>query len=80
LAALDCVDYVVLFSESTPARLLSELKPDVLVKGADYTLDKVVGRDIVEGYGGRVELIPLVPGQSTSRLVRSIIEKYGQNR
>jgi D-beta-D-heptose 7-phosphate kinase/D-beta-D-heptose 1-phosphate adenosyltransferase len=76
LSALDCVDYVILFSEPTPERLLTELRPDVLVKGADYRLDQVVGRKLVEGYGGRVELIPLVPGQSTSRIVQSIIKRY----
>lgn len=81
LSALDCVDFVVLFSEPTPERLLTELKPDVLVKGADYTLEQVVGRKLVEGYGGRVELVPLVPGQSTSRIVRSIIKRYrGKSR
>jgi len=75
------VDFVVLFSEPTPERILTELRPDVLVKGADYTLDQVVGRKLVEGYGGRVALIPLVPGQSTSRIVQSIIKRYrGQSR
>ena len=80
LSALDCVDYVILFSESTPKRLITELRPDVLVKGGDYTLDQVVGREIVEGYGGCVKLIPLVPGQSTSKIVQSIIERYSQPR
>jgi D-beta-D-heptose 7-phosphate kinase / D-beta-D-heptose 1-phosphate adenosyltransferase len=75
LAALDCVDYVVLFSEPTPMRLIADLLPDVLVKGDDYSVEEVVGREFVEGYGGRVELISLVPGLSTSRIVDSIIER-----
>lgn len=76
LAALDCVDYIVLFSELTPERLIKEIKPDILVKGGDYTKDKVVGRDIVESYGGRVELVPVVKGMSTSNIVKKIVEKY----
>lgn len=76
LAALDCVDYVVLFSELTPERLINGIKPDVLVKGGDYTKGQVVGRDIVESYGGRVELVPIVEGMSTSNIVKKIMEKY----
>ena len=67
--ALACVDAVVLFDEDTPLRLIEELVPDVLVKGADYTLDRVVGRDVVEAAGGRVALAPLLPDHSTSRLI-----------
>ncbi len=67
--ALGCVDAVALFDEDTPLRLIQELVPDVLVKGADYTLDRVVGRDVVEAAGGRVALAPLLPGHSTSRLI-----------
>ena len=72
LAALRFVDYVTLFSESTPLRLIQAVRPDVLVKGGDYTLDQIVGRDVVEGYGGRVEVVPLLPGLSTSNLVEAI--------
>ncbi len=80
LAALDCVDYVILFSNSTPEALLSELKPDVLVKGGNHTPHQVPGRNLVEGYGGRVEIIPLFPGQSTSRLVQSILHTYADDQ
>lgn len=66
LAALETVDAVVLFSEDTPIKLIEALKPDLLVKGADYTVDKVVGADVVTASGGRVLLIDLVPGQSTT--------------
>ena len=62
LAALDCIDYVVLFDEDTPLELISTLRPDILVKGGDYTPDAVVGKDVVESYGGRVELITFVDG------------------
>jgi D-beta-D-heptose 7-phosphate kinase/D-beta-D-heptose 1-phosphate adenosyltransferase len=69
LAALGCVDYVVEFNEDTPLRLIEAIRPHVLVKGADYKAEQVVGRDFVEAHGGTVVLIPLVAGQSTSRLV-----------
>jgi D-beta-D-heptose 7-phosphate kinase / D-beta-D-heptose 1-phosphate adenosyltransferase len=72
LAALECVDAVVTFDEDTPLEALEKLRPDVLVKGADYGLDQVVGRDLVESYGGRVELAPIVPDHSTSALVSKI--------
>ena len=72
IAALECVDAVVTFEEDTPLEVLKKLRPDVLVKGADYGLDQVVGRDLVEGYGGRVVLAPLEPDQSTSALVSRI--------
>jgi rfaE bifunctional protein nucleotidyltransferase chain/domain len=75
VAALESVDAVYLFDETTPADLITGLLPDVLVKGADYTLDEVVGRDVVEAAGGRVELIPLVEGRSTTGLVRRIREE-----
>ena len=71
LAALRDVDAVVLFHEDTPLELIRRLRPDVLVKGGDYTRDTVVGSDDVESWGGRVVIVPLVPGQSTT----SIIEK-----
>jgi D-beta-D-heptose 7-phosphate kinase/D-beta-D-heptose 1-phosphate adenosyltransferase len=69
LAALSAVDAVVLFEEDTPLRLIEALRPDVLVKGGDYTEDAVIGAREVRAWGGRVELIPLVPGASTTRLI-----------
>jgi D-beta-D-heptose 7-phosphate kinase/D-beta-D-heptose 1-phosphate adenosyltransferase len=68
LAALSNVDGVVLFDEETPLELIRELKPDVLVKGGDYVPDQVVGREIVERGNGRVVIVPLVPGQSSTKL------------
>jgi len=76
LAALDAVDFVTLFAEPTPLALIEAIRPDVLVKGGDYALDQVVGRDVVESYGGRVALVPVVEGFSTSDIVRRIVERH----
>ena len=75
LAALACVDYVVLFGEATPLALIKSLKPDVLVKGGDYTLETVVGREEVEASGGSVHLIPYIEGVSTTELVARIVQR-----
>ena len=72
IAALGFVDYVVVFEEDTPFELIEELKPDIIVKGGDYTVERVVGRDIVESHGGRVHIIPLLEGVSTSSLIEKI--------
>ncbi len=69
VAALACVDGVVLFDDETPLALIRGLRPDVLVKGADYTRAAIVGADDVEGWGGRVVRVPLVPGFSTTDLL-----------
>lgn len=76
MAALDCIDYVCLFEEDTPLELITALKPQILVKGGDYTPEGVVGKDIVESYGGRVELIPFVDGKSTTNIIEKILERY----
>ncbi|MDX1710157.1 MAG: D-glycero-beta-D-manno-heptose 1-phosphate adenylyltransferase, partial [Rhodovibrionaceae bacterium] len=70
LASMAPVDLVVVFGEDTPVALIEALRPDVLVKGADYTRETVVGADIVEAYGGRVMLAELTPGQSTTETIR----------
>ena len=72
LAALACVDYVVIFPEPDPGALIAALQPDILVKGGDWPLDRIIGRDTVEARGGRVQTIPLVPGVSTTALVQRI--------
>ena len=74
LAGLACVDAVTLFDDDTPERLIGRILPDILVKGADYRIDQVVGREIVERAGGRVELIPLVEGRSTTRTLQRLRE------
>jgi D-beta-D-heptose 7-phosphate kinase/D-beta-D-heptose 1-phosphate adenosyltransferase len=71
LGAIGHVNLVVLFEEDTPIGLIEQLQPDLLVKGADYTIDKIVGADIVQKAGGRVMTVDLVPGQSTTRLIES---------
>jgi rfaE bifunctional protein nucleotidyltransferase chain/domain len=77
LAALAAVDVVVVFDEDTPLELIRELVPDVLVKGADYRPEEVVGKDVVEAAGGRVDLVPLTEGQSTSSLVERLRKPGG---
>lgn len=70
VAALEAVDAVTLFDEDTPRELIAALLPDVLVKGGDYSLEQVVGRTDVEGAGGRVEIIPLLEGRSSTSIIR----------
>ena len=72
LAALEFVDFVVIFKEDTPINVIETLRPDVLVKGGDYDRSTIVGADFVESYGGEVAVIPLVPGHSTTNLVEKI--------
>lgn len=69
LHALGCVDHVVAFDEDTPISVIESLKPDVLVKGGDYTRDTVVGAEFVEANGGKVCIIPLVEGRSTTAII-----------
>jgi rfaE bifunctional protein nucleotidyltransferase chain/domain len=72
LAALECVDAVVIFAEDTPAAIVRLVQPDILVKGADWPADQIVGRDTVEARGGRVVLVPVEQGYSTSSIVDRI--------
>jgi D-beta-D-heptose 7-phosphate kinase/D-beta-D-heptose 1-phosphate adenosyltransferase len=74
LASLEVVDLVVPFGEDTPLRLIELFRPEVLVKGADYTVDQVVGADLVQGYGGRVVLARLAPGHSTTATIRRLAQ------
>jgi D-beta-D-heptose 7-phosphate kinase/D-beta-D-heptose 1-phosphate adenosyltransferase len=74
LASLESVDLVVLFAEDTPQRLIEALRPDVLVKGADYRPDQIVGADLVAGWGGQVILARLEPGYSTSQTIARLEE------
>ena len=76
LSQLAAVDYVVLFDEDTPQRLIKELLPDVLVKGADYDLDGIVGREEVEQTGGKVVRVTLTPGRSSTNIIQTIIDRY----
>lgn len=78
LAALECVDYVVVFDEDEPKELIGEIIPDVLVKGADWA-HYVSGRDIVEAHGGKVVLADMMAGRSTSNAIQRILEAYREN-
>jgi len=78
LAALESVDAVVIFDDLTPREVIARLLPDVLVKGGDWPGDQIVGREEVEAVGGRVVSIPVVPGYSTSAILRKIREGFGE--
>jgi len=80
LAALDCVDAVVIFDEPTPRELVAALLPDVLVKGGDWAGDQIIGREEVEAAGGRVVSIPIVAGYSTSAMVEKVQRASGIER
>lgn len=72
------VDYVIFFDEDTPEKLISEIIPDILVKGADWSVDKIVGKDIVEKSGGKVMNIEFVNDQSTSKIIDLIVQRYSK--
>jgi D-beta-D-heptose 7-phosphate kinase/D-beta-D-heptose 1-phosphate adenosyltransferase len=76
MAALESVDFVLIFSEETPLRVIKALKPDILVKGADWDKNNIVGSDFVASYGGRVSTIKLVQGLSTTTLIHKIADKF----
>ena len=77
LAALECVDYVMIFPELNPIPFLQVLRPDIHVKGGDYTLDQIIEREAVESMGGELRLMPGVPGKATSNLIKLIVDRYG---
>jgi D-beta-D-heptose 7-phosphate kinase/D-beta-D-heptose 1-phosphate adenosyltransferase len=70
------VDYVTFFEENTPAEIISDLIPDILVKGADWSIDKIVGREVVEASGGEVRTIEFVNDQSTSKIIQIIKQRF----
>lgn len=76
LAALSMVDYVTLFEEDDPHRVITELMPDVLVKGGDWDVERIVGRDVVQQSGGKVYSIPYIEGSSTTTIIDRVIERY----
>ena len=76
LSNLAFVDYVVIFDVPTPYELISKIIPDVLVKGNDWAIEDVVGRDIVEANGGRVVLVELTPNRSTTNIIKTILERF----
>lgn len=80
LAGLSSVDFVVVFGENTPARLIEALVPDVLVKGADWRRDSIVGREVVERSGGVVRRIRLTPGRSTTSVIKRVVRRNAPRR
>jgi rfaE bifunctional protein nucleotidyltransferase chain/domain len=76
LAALEMVDFVTVFNEPDPYRIISELRPDVLVKGGDWPVEKIIGRDVVEARGGRAVNVPYVEGASTTGIIEKILKMY----
>lgn len=72
LSGLESVDRVVLFDQDTPLELINSLRPEVIAKGGDYSMETIVGAKEVQGWGGRVEVIPLTPGQSTTSIIQKL--------
>jgi rfaE bifunctional protein nucleotidyltransferase chain/domain len=77
LAALECIDYVFLFDDQTPQKIIEAIVPDILVKGSDWKLQDVVGRDVVEKNGGAVLTIPVVEGFSTTAIILTVLDRFG---
>ena len=78
IAALEMVDYVVVYDDPDPYKLIAAIKPNVLAKGGDWSADKIIGADIVEKNGGRVEVIPYLAGFSTTEIIERIRDKNGE--
>jgi rfaE bifunctional protein nucleotidyltransferase chain/domain len=76
LAALESVDFVIIFDEPDPYKVISALQPDVLVKGGDWPIEKIIGRDVVEARGGKVVNVPYVEGASTTGIIEKILKCY----
>ena len=80
IAALACVDFVFIFDDPTPKRVIDAIVPDVLVKGADWGISDIVGRDTVENAGGVVLNVPLVEGSSTTDIIQKVLEHFGKGK
>ena len=78
LASLKAADCIVIFDDDTPLSLIEFVLPDILVKGADWSVENVVGREAVEKNGGMVQTLPFIEGRSTTGVVETIIERYGK--
>jgi len=76
ISSLKPVDYVVIFDEETPYEIIKKIIPDVLVKGADWTVENIVGRDIVEANGGKVETIEFINDRSTTNIIKTVLERF----
>jgi len=80
IAGLESVDYVLLFNEDTPLKVIQALKPDVLVKGSDWNITSIVGADFVRCHGGKVATVTLCPGRSTTNLIKKIAKKFSEKK
>lgn len=76
LSSIRFVDYVIIFNEPDPYNTIAAIKPDILVKGGDWAIDKIVGRDIVESYSGKVCIIPFIEGASSSKIIEEILTRH----
>jgi len=76
LASLGCVDYITIFDDLSPLKLIKDLRPDYLIKGGDWKREDIVGKDIVQSYGGRVKTIPFLKNYSTTNLIRKIVKNF----
>ena len=76
LSGLGCVDYITIFNEADPLKLINSLKPNLLVKGGDWTREQIVGREVVERSGGELVIIPFVKGASTSNVIDTILKRF----
>ncbi|MGZ3604866.1 MAG: D-glycero-beta-D-manno-heptose 1-phosphate adenylyltransferase [Thermodesulfobacteriota bacterium] len=76
LSGLGCVDYITIFNEADPLKLITSLKPNLLVKGGDWTREQIVGREVVERSGGELVIIPFVQGASTSNVIDTILKRF----
>lgn len=79
LAAFSFIDYIVIFEEDTPLKWIERMQPDLLVKGGDYPISEIVGREVVLARGGEVKTIPFVTGKSSTNIIETIVERYGKN-
>ena len=80
VSSLEYVDYVTIFDQDDPLDVITSIKPDILVKGGDWNLDTIVGREVVESYGGKVFALPLVKGVSTTQIIKTIASHYSDKK
>ena len=80
VSSMENVDYVTIFDQDDPRDIIASIKPDILVKGGDWNLNTIVGREIVESYGGKVFALPLVKGVSTTQIIKTIASQYSTKK
>jgi len=80
LTALECVDFAVLFSEPTPLKLILKIRPEVLAKGADWKMNQIAGANEVKSWGGKVKLLKVVKGRSTTNIIGKVLRVYGSEK